>query len=89
MPAAEAMTKAPDAMIKKPVDAAMAKTKKPAAVATAPAAKPLDAKGLQQARITECGKEWTDMKAAKKVPAGQTWAIFWVDCSTKMKAAGK
>ena len=56
---------------------------------TKPADKPMDEKVMQQARITECGNQWKVMKVANKVPTGVTWPKFWVDCSGKMKAAGK
>jgi hypothetical protein len=51
--------------------------------------KPMDEKGMQQVRVTECGNQWKTMKIANKVPTGVTWPKFWLDCSGKMKAAGK
>lgn len=56
---------------------------------TKAADKPMDEKAMQQARITECGNQWKVMKVANKVPTGVTWPKFWLDCSGKMKAAGK
>jgi hypothetical protein len=67
--------------------------KKPAKKVMEPVAKavekPMDEKAMQQARITECGNQWKTMKVANKVPTGVTWPKFWLECSDKMKAAGK
>lgn len=41
-----------------------------------------------QKRIKECGGMWQADKAAKKLPAGQTWPQYWSACNTKLKAAG-
>jgi hypothetical protein len=82
----------PEAPVAAP-DTKTAAMKKPAKKATEPAPKvvekPMDEKGMQQARVTECGNQWKTMKIANKVPAGVTWPKFWLDCSSKMKAAGK
>ena len=64
-------------------------SKKAAEPAPKVAEKPMDKKGMQQARIAECGNQWKVIKIANKVPAGVTWPKFWLDCSGKMKTAGK
>jgi hypothetical protein len=82
----------PEAPASKPDTKATA-MKQPAKKATEPPTKvtdkPMDEEAMQQARITECGNQWKVMKVANKVPTCVTWPKFWLDCSGKMKAAGK
>ena len=42
----------------------------------------------EQKRIRICGAEWRADKAAGKIPAGQTWPVFWSDCDKRLKKQG-
>lgn len=58
-------------------------------VETASPGKPLTtAQHASNARIKDCGAQWTATKNAGKIPAGQTWPQYWSACSKRMKAAG-
>jgi hypothetical protein len=60
------------------------------AVATASGGKPLTpAQEASNARMKDCGGQWTAAKNAGHIPAGQTWPQYWSECSKRMKASGK
>jgi len=39
-----------------------------------------------QERQKKCAAEWTEAKAAGKVPQGTTWPKFWSACNARLKA---
>ena len=74
----------------KPVPPVAAKPAlKPAVVAAKPAAKtpgqPSPAQAAMYARERQCGAQYRAEKAAKKIPAGQTWPQYWSACNKRMK----
>jgi len=64
--------------------AAAKSTAKAATDKAAAEAKPAAAKS---AAMASCSDDWAKMKAANKVPAGQTWPKFWSQCSKDYAAA--
>ena len=62
---------------------------KPAVVAAKPAVKtpgqPSAAQAAMYARERQCGAQYRADKAAKKIPAGQTWPQYWSACNKRMK----
>ena len=72
-----------------------------AATGATPAAKPTPAKSVgatsvgakapsaaqtaARARMSQCSKQYQADKAAKKLPAGQTWPKYYSACNTKLK----
>jgi hypothetical protein len=76
----------------KPIVAAPAKpvvAAKPARVVTAkpatPPGQPTAAQSAMYARERQCGAQYRADKAAKKIPAGQTWPQYWSACNKRMK----
>jgi len=59
---------------------------KAAKTAAAPAATDAKAAGKSGA-MQSCSDDWAKMKAANKVPTGQTWPKFWSQCSKDYAAA--
>jgi len=62
---------------------------KPAVVTAKLAAKtpgqPSPAQAAMYARERQCGAQYRADKAAKKIPAGQTWPQYWSACNKRMK----
>jgi len=78
------------AAVATPAKPAPAGTAKPARVATPakPAAtpgQPTAAQTAMYARERQCGTQWKADKAAKKVPANETWPQYWSACNKRMK----
>ena len=46
---------------------------------------PTAAQAAMYAREKQCGAQWRADKAAKKVPANQTWPQYWSACNKRMK----
>ena len=72
----------------KPAPAAA--TAKPARVVTpskpaTASGQPTAAQSAMYAREKQCGAQWKADKAAKKVPATQTWPQYWSACNKRMK----
>lgn len=61
----------------------------PARVAAAKPAKtpgqPSAAQAAMYARERQCGAQYRADKAARKLPAGQTWPQYWSACNKRMK----
>ncbi|MBS0478145.1 MAG: hypothetical protein JSR79_02460 [Proteobacteria bacterium] len=71
----------------KPAPAAAAKPAKavtPAKPAIRPG-QPTAAQAAMYAREKQCGAQWRADKAAKKVPASETWPQYWSACNKRMK----
>lgn len=66
--------------------AAAVPPKTAAKTAAAPAATDAKAAGKSTA-MASCSDDWSKLKAANKVPAGQTWPKFWSQCSKDYAAA--
>ncbi|OIQ72297.1 hypothetical protein GALL_460760 [mine drainage metagenome] len=92
--AAGTTTTAPAAAAAVPAAAAATTMTKPASngptvKATGKNGKPLTPGQIKRnARITQCGKNWTADKAANKIVAGQTWPQYWSACNKTLKAQG-
>ncbi len=56
----------------------------PAKPATA-SGQPSAAQTAMYARERQCGAQWKADKAAKKVPASETWPQYWSACNKRMK----
>jgi len=56
----------------------------PAKPATA-SGQPTAAQSAMYAREKQCGAQWRADKAAKKVPATQTWPQYWSACNKRIK----
>jgi hypothetical protein len=76
----------------KPIVASAAKPAvavKPARVVTAKPAstpgQPTPAQAAMYARERQCAAQYRADKAAKKIPAGQTWPQYWSACNKRMK----
>jgi hypothetical protein len=69
--------------------AATTPTVKPAAAMVA--AKPMvkgqktAAQAAMQQRMQQCAAQWKTDKAAKRIPASQTWPQYWSACSKRLK----
>lgn len=71
----------------KPAPAGAAKPARvltPAKPATA-SGQPTAAQAAMYARERQCGTQWKADKAAKKVPASETWPQYWSACNKRMK----
>ncbi|WEK51637.1 MAG: hypothetical protein P0Y66_06525 [Candidatus Kaistia colombiensis] len=66
--------------------AAAPAAKSAAKTAAAPAAADAKAAGKSTA-MASCSDDWAKLKAANKVPSGQTWPKFWSQCSKDYAAA--
>jgi len=80
----------PDAAAAAPAaDTKAAKTTANTTAKTTPAAPAAaDAKaGGKSGAMQSCSDDWAKLKAANKVPAGQTWPKFWSQCSKDYAAA--
>lgn len=78
------------AAVTTPAKPAPAPAAKPAKVVAAkPAVKtpgqPTAAQAAMYAREKQCGAQWRADKAAKKIPAGQTWPQYWSACNKRIK----
>ena len=46
---------------------------------------PSAAQTAMRGRMKQCSAQWQADKAAKKIPAGQTWPRYWSACSARLK----